>query len=190
MAWAPDYVTAPDLRAFLRIEDNADDAQIALAISTASRAVDKHCGRQFGKVDAPEVRTYTAVYNRRTCVTTVDVDDVQDITGAVVLHSNGTTLSSVTWGPANAVVKGKAYTRVEVATAGLLTIEALWGWTAVPAAVKQATLLQASRLMARRDSPFGVAGSPSEGSEIRLLAKVDPDVATSLGSYRRNWWAA
>ena len=53
---------------------------------------------------------------------------------------------------------------------------------------QEATLLQASRLAARRDSPFGVAGSPDAGSEMRLLARVDPDVAVALEPYRRRIW--
>jgi hypothetical protein len=50
-------------------------------------------------------------------------------------------------------------------------------------------LLQASRLDFRRVAPAGVAGSPETGSEVRLLARVDPDVAVSLKDYIR-WWAA
>jgi len=56
----------------------------------------------------------------------------------------------------------------------------------VPTTVKQATLLQASRVFARREAPFGVAGSPDMGSELRLLEKVDPDVAVMLVPYVRN----
>jgi hypothetical protein len=55
----------------------------------------------------------------------------------------------------------------------------------VPSAVKLATRLQASRFMARRDSPYGVAGSPDAGSEIRLLSRVDPDVAVALRGFSR-----
>jgi hypothetical protein len=71
-----------------------------------------------------------------------------------------------------------------------LTIDAdPWGWDAVPDAVKEATLLQGSRLDFRRVAPAGVAGSPETGSEVRLLARVDPDVAVSLKDFIR-WWAA
>jgi hypothetical protein len=51
----------------------------------------------------------------------------------------------------------------------------------VPAEVKLATELQASRWAKRRDAPFGVAGSPELGSELRILAKLDPDVEILLG---------
>jgi hypothetical protein len=65
-----------------------------------------------------------------------------------------------------------------------------WGWPTVPTPAKVATMLQTARLAARRDSPFGIAGSPSEGSELRLLATLDPDLKTSLTAFRRDWWAA
>lgn len=63
-------------------------------------------------------------------------------------------------------------------------VTATWGWTAVPGVVTQACLLQAARFFTRRQAPFGVAGSPSEGSEVRLLSKLDPDVAVLLSSVR------
>jgi hypothetical protein len=64
-------------------------------------------------------------------------------------------------------------------------VTAVWGWTAVPTSVKQATLLQASRFHKRRHAPFGVAGSPEMGSEIRLLSRVDPDVSVALRDFNR-----
>jgi hypothetical protein len=59
-----------------------------------------------------------------------------------------------------------------------------------PAPVKLACMLQASRLVKRRDSPFGVAGSPEFGSELRLLSKLDPDVENLLRPYRIPWTVA
>lgn len=53
----------------------------------------------------------------------------------------------------------------------------------VPSTIKLATLMQAGRWAKRRDAPFGIAGSPETGSEMRLLAKLDPDVEVMLGGY-------
>jgi hypothetical protein len=69
-------------------------------------------------------------------------------------------------------------------------VAALWGWTSVPPTIMQANLIQAARFLKRRDAPFGVAGSLELGSEIRLLSKLDPDVALMVGAYKRNWGAA
>lgn len=192
MAWQPDYVTLVEGKSYLKVEDSADDAFLAVWITTASRAVDTFCHRQFGKVAAPEARQYEAVWDRHIRSWVTDIDDLQTTTGLTVLDSAATPQTDYSFTPVNALQKGKPYERILTSTGGTLTITASWGWTAVPVAVKNATLLQMARFVARRDSPFGVAGSPSEGSEQRLLtASLDPDLKTSLGStYRREWWAA
>lgn len=59
----------------------------------------------------------------------------------------------------------------------------------VPDTVKLATMIQASRLYHRRNSPFGIAGSVEMGSELRLFNKVDPDVAVLLSTERNHWSA-
>ncbi len=83
---------------------------------------------------------------------------------------------------------------------GGIKATAPWGWAAVPGAVHYAALLQASRFLGRRDSPYGVAGSPprrDSGSgisvaakEMRLMDVLDPDVAASLDIFRRDWHIA
>lgn len=59
----------------------------------------------------------------------------------------------------------------------------------IPDAVKLACTIQAARFFKRRDAAFGVAGSPELGNELRLLAKLDPDVAL-LVSAHKVWWGA
>jgi hypothetical protein len=193
MAWAPDYVTAVELAQYLRVEDMVDDAEMELAISAASRAIDEHTNRQFGVVAAAEERTYTARADYLRGYWVIDTDDYQTAAGLAV-EVAGEAVATFTKDPVNAAQKGRPWTRV-VFTADSehqptthpheVAVTAVWGWTAVPAAVQQATLLQASRLFSRRNAPFGVAGSPEVGSELRLLAKVDPDVAVALRGYRR-----
>jgi hypothetical protein len=197
MAWKPDYVSADDLAAYKRITDDVDDTQLGLAVSTASRAVDNHTHRQFGKVAASEERTYAAEWSwtRRRWV--IVIDDLMDDT-ITVTNADGAEITDYTLEPRNAEQKGKPWEQLVIAPASagnptgderLITIDGPWGWTAIPDAVKQATLLQGSRLDFRRVSPAGVAGSPDQGSELRLLARLDPDVAVSLKHLIR-WWAA
>ena len=204
MAWAPDYVTDDELKSFVRIDDDVDDVEVAWAITTASRAVDRTCHRQFGLVATPELRYYTARYDRDLRRWVIEIDDLMTTTGLVVmadLDGSGEYASEIdeyALRPVNAGPRGKPWTELQVlagsanqATAAEAGIEGLarWGWATVPTAVKQATALQTSRLLARRDSPFGIAGSPDTGSEMRLLDKVDPDVAVSLSDYVRRWGA-
>lgn len=197
MAWAPDYVTAAELKAYLRISDTVDDAQIALAATAASRAVDRAANRQFGLVAAPEERTYTARWDKQRCRYMVEIDDLMTVTGLTITTTAGE-VDGYALQPGNAEFEAKPWTRFVVDPASAVvpdttedgvTVAARYGWTTVPVAVQQATLLQASRFFSRRQAPFGVAGSPDLGSELRLLAKVDPDVAVVLGPYTR-WWGA
>lgn len=206
MAWAPDYVTAAELKHFVRIGDSADDAEIALAITAASRAVDLCCSmgdtaRQFGVVSGVEERFYTARWDRRRGYGrwVVAIDDLMTVTGfdPQVQDADGNDLGAIddyTLEPRNAATRSRPWTHLVVKPSSTFrptgeehecAFTGLWGWTAVPAPVKQATLLQASRFFARRNSPYGVAGSPDDGSEMRLLSKVDADVSVSLGPFKR-----
>jgi hypothetical protein len=179
------------LKNYLEIQHNADDVFVALWVTTASRNVDDYCGRQFGQVASAEERTYTPVWDRHLGAYVTEIDDVQDITGITVEDSNGDAVTDYDLEPVNALKKGKPYERILTTTCtGKLTIWVKWGWSAVPSAVSMGLLLQGARLAARRNSPFGISGSPSEQGEIRLLAQLDPDFKTSLNPLRRDWWAA
>lgn len=191
MAWKPDYITLAEAKEFLRIADDIDDVQIAAYISAASRAIDNHCNRQFGSVAAPVERRYRAWYNAERRRWVVTIDDLQSSAG-VVVTADSAAITDYTFEPRNAIADGMAWTHLVFGVDVVLTdddvdIVAQWGWsvTGVPVPVENATYLQVSRFASRRDSPFGVAGSPTEGSELRLLTKVDPDVAVSLRGYRR-----
>jgi hypothetical protein len=198
MAWAPDYASTAELREYAtRSTETVDDVQIALAVTAASRAVDRATNRQFGLVAAEE-RLYTPWYDRRRRRWVVTIDDLMSVVGLVV-EVGGVATTDFTLEPRNAAALGRPWTRLVFDLGGAVTptgaeyeaaITAPWGWTTVPDPVKLGTLLQGSRFFSRKDSPYGVAGSPELGSELRLLAKVDPDVAVILAPYRRGWWAA
>lgn len=185
MAWAPDYITDEELRDYVRTGDY-DLTELALYATAASRAVDRHCNRQFGKVDAPVARQYTARYDRDRARWVVDIDDLMTTSGLVV-EADDQAVVDYDLEPINAAADGKPWTRLAVREDSAvqptgadheMTLTGTWGWTATPDAVKLASKLQGSRFASRRESPHGIAGSP-EG-ELRLLARVDPDVAVAL----------
>lgn len=195
MGGVMDYVTVEDLKSYLRIpaEDETDDAELALAIRAASRAIDKATNRTFGKVQTAEQRLFTAKFDRERGAYVVRLDDFMTTDGLIV-ESDGQEVTDFTKVPLNAAQKGQPWTGLvfdgTVSTKeGGIAVTAVWGWTAVPTTIKQACLIQASRLFKRRDSPFGVAGSPEMGNELRLLNRLDPDVEVLVNAYRR-WWAA
>lgn len=206
MAWQPDYVTVADLKRYVRIPaaDLEDDAELATAITSASRAIDRSADRQFGQTAAVEDRIYTASFDRFRSRWVVDIDDVMTDTGLVVAAdraddgSFSTPITAFRLHPFNAAPESRPWTKVIVDRSaaeqpndveGGVQVTAQFGWLAIPESIIQATLLQASRFFARRQAPFGIAGSPDVGSEMRLLNRVDPDVEVSIGPYRRQWGA-
>lgn len=199
------YASIAAFRSFTRnqyITDAADpDTFIeSLALATAARAIDAECRRTFQLAGtAPATaRIYSAVcstdgYGRYS----IEMDDVADpssITVSFDSSGNGDYTSPCVdfrVGPSNAAAKGLPY-RELVFDLGVIVpyvrdgvqVTAPWGWAAWPPTITLANLIQASRFLKRRDAPFGVAGSPDMGSEIRLLAKLDPDVALMVDDYK------
>jgi hypothetical protein len=196
--------------------DDPDSAIEALAVESAARAIDRACGRTFRLADVTaSARYFTYTPPRGWDVPVYDpnpqdwyrhavlpIDDVADTTGMIVTFDtsgNGDyTLATTEYrvGPSNATARQMPYSSLifdsgtypPSCTEGV-KVEALWGWGAIPQTIVNANLIQASRFYKRRDAPFGIAGSPDMGSELRLLAKLDPDVALMVGAYKRNWGA-
>lgn len=204
MAWAPNYIEAEELADFVRTDVESDRVELESACASASRAIDLATYRQFG-VTAPEARIYTPQWSLKlgcweiecddvTAVTLIEVDTLNDGT-----YSTAVSVTGVIYLPHNAVAEGRVYERIALRRSALPTTSILgdgsvrltapWGWVSgVPAGIKSASKLQASRFFARRQSPYGIAGSAEQGSEVRLQAKADPDVIVQVRSYRRSVW--
>lgn len=208
MAWKPDYTTLALLKAQVRVTDTADDVAFAAAITAASRAIDHECGRQFGVVSPAVSRTYSADCNYWIDgQAAVSIDDLSHSAGLGVdldEDDSGGFATSLTinvdyslW-PYNAFADGKPWTHLLLKSASAyswprypnaILVTGLFGWAAVPAVVSSACLIQAARFFVRRDSSYGIAGSPEMGNEMRLLDRLDPDVALMLSSVKRYWGA-
>lgn len=202
------YATLAELRSFVGIPvaDTADDVTLQLALDAAGAQVDRFCDRTFGADASVTTRLYAADLGG-----VLTVDPISTLTGLIVAtDENGDGTYETTWTvgtdfrlePINAAAAGNPWTRLvalgprwfprlQYGRPGV-SVTAKFGWPGgvAPAPVKEATLIQAARLWKRKDAPFGVAGSVEFGSEMRLLAKLDPDVESLLRPYRRNWWAA
>lgn len=189
-------MTDGELKSFLRIDDTDDDPELAFAIASASRAVDRATHRQFGKTAGAETRTYEVDWDCELGLWVAAIDDLMTSAGLVVtVDGAALAASDYLLLPRNADKKGRPWEELATATAtvptlgrGRRTVDVTanpWGWTAVPAAIKQGTLLQSSLEFASRNAPFGVAGSPDLGNELRLLAKLHPTAYNDILSYRR-----
>lgn len=184
MGWQPSYATAADLAGWLGVNE---DPQLVLAIDAASRAIDRATGRQFGATDAAETWHYPADFYRGTTI--VDIDDTFDIDLTV------TGAPTFTLYPGNP--KGRPYTQIQVAgyAGPEVAVTAVWGWNAVPEAVKTATLIQAGRYLERRTNPSGPLSSERVDDIQRDWSattgqEVDADVAGMITDYRKLWAVA
>lgn len=183
--WAPAYVTDAQLAVFARSTPEA----VAGLAEAASRAVDDFCNQQFGNVD--EVTTFTyepsgaRLPNGRYLVLT---DPFYRVDGLVVEDAGNALDAGVTgyqvWPRNSATSTGQqpyfGLTLANPASGDLDVTSRYFGWAAVPAGAALAVKIQGNRWLARGESPYGVAGSPSEGSEVKLSARLDVDARTPL----------
>lgn len=191
------YCSLSELKAAISISDSVDDAQLTAAIAASSAFIDNYCYRSFDvasgtavKFYAPTGRYETLPIDDATEIVSVRIDDDLD-------ESYATTLREIDYQaePVNAERFGNSwpYTMLRPQEDGYwplykqratVRVEATFGWPAIPDPVKQAAILQASRLFTRYDSPLGVAGFGEMGA-MRVSSRVDPDVAMMLSAYRR-----
>lgn len=189
------YASLGDLKSAIRITDTDSDGLLQVALDAATTAIDEHCDRTFVASETATARVFEPVNGK------VVTDDFYTTDGLIV-SVGGTIIPAAvpfvsagyTLTPENSASTDEPYTgfyyssfpsaawpllfAVQRAT---VSVTAKWGFASeVPSAVELACLLQASRWFARRNSPYGIAGSPEMGTELRLLAKLDPDVAVML----------
>lgn len=186
-----DYATLAELKGMLRITDTVDDTAIQSALTRASRAIDKRCGRRFYADGIASARTYRLAGRvaRQSDGELLLVDDISTTTGLIVEIGDGTTWTAYTdyeTDPDNAIVRGEAITglrrnRSYWGMSGRARVTADWGWPAVPDPIVEATLLLANRRFKRRDSPEGVTGLASDGP-IRV-SRFDPDIEDLVAPY-------
>lgn len=180
MTWAPPYVTASDLQSWL---GGGDTTELALAAEAASRAIDKHCGRQFG--NAMGTRFY--VPDRGV----VAIDDTFD--AGLTVEFDGAPVAYTPL-PRNAPANGRPWTQLEVSARGEVAITGEFGWPDVPDAIKLATLILAAQLYERRENVAGRMTSEQvddvrRGWSAGTSQDLDADVLASIAPYRKLWAA-
>lgn len=195
MAVTNGYCTLADVKAALRITDTIDDVLIESSINSACRMIDQYCNRYFYSSSAGEVRYYKA-NDGFVCW----IDDAQSI-ASIVTSSTDPLIFDTTWQagdyqvlPANRVANG-AYYPINAITAtdnylfpvwadiALVQVTGQFGWSLVPEPIKFASIIQASRLFKRLESPLGVAGVSDIGI-MRVGANIDGDVAQLINPFR------
>jgi hypothetical protein len=203
MAITNGYATLAEVKASLRITDTVDDTLLELAIESASRSIDEFAGRVFYS-QGSAVRFFAAESSDF-----VAIDDLISITELATSSGSNNTFdlvwtgynsgspvdyqleplnnSSATDGvvqPVTGIRSRITYAFPTLGDIALVRVTGTWGWSAVPTAIKQATVIQAARYFKRNDSPLGVLSAPDLGY-IRVGSRLDPDVEMMISGYRR-----
>ncbi|KKK86975.1 hypothetical protein LCGC14_2757890, partial [marine sediment metagenome] len=198
-----EYATVVELEEYLLGASKTQPAQagnFAIALSAASRNIDKHCGRRFWIDDAATERIFTVENGY-----SFPVPDIATTTGLVVatdedrdgVYETAWTLGARTGAgyevaPYNAQTDPELkepYTSLEANASVFptyrmaISVTAKWGWPAVPDDIKQATLLHAARFWKRKDAVLGLGGNAELGF-FEMRRKIDPDVAKMIDVYR------
>jgi hypothetical protein len=193
MAIINGYCTLQQLKDSLRITDNVDDTMLELAIETASRQIDDHCERVFYTASA------TRYYAPRDSYV-VETDDIVSIT-TLKTSSAADGVYDITWAttdyqkePLNGIAGGipSPITHLRAVDDYLFPLQdgettvqvvGTFGWSAIPTAIKYATLLLGSRLFKRMDSPLGVAGIGDLG--VIRVSRIDPDIDALIAPFKK-----
>jgi hypothetical protein len=197
------YATRNQVKAALRIgtADTLDDDLIDNCVGAASRLIDGYCNRRFWQTGTAEARVYQAedsfycsiddiAGTALTLKSSTQADGTFDLTWKVSDYQleplNGN-LDGLTWSYDKIRAVGDYLFPTVNANYGeqaLVQVTAIFGWPSVPEPVTQATIIQASRIFKRYDSPLGVAGFGDLGA-IRVSRFLDPDMAQLVEPYRR-----
>jgi hypothetical protein len=195
MAITNGYATLNEVKAALRIPamDSVDDSLLEMAIESASRLIDGYASRSFynagtaSRIYVAESDFYTPLEDAITITevaTSSDADGVFDIVWAATDYQteplNGR-VDGLVW-PINAIRAVGDYTFPILGGEACVKVTGVWGWSAVPIQVKQACVIQASRIFKRLDSPLGVISG--EFGLMRVGTRLDPDVAMLVDPYK------
>jgi len=187
------YATLAEVKSALKIIDSLDDSLLEMAVESASRLIDNYAGRYFYN-GGTATRDFAADDSWVTVI-----DDLQSVTSISTTNQIGSDYT--TWDttdyqlePVNGVTDGltQPYTRIRAVNRyvfpfyngqALVRVVGTWGWASVPITIKQACIIQASRIFKRLDSPLGVAGFGDMGV-VRVGTRLDPDVQHLVDPYR------
>ena len=197
------YATRNQVKAALRIgtADTLDDDLIDNCVGAASRLIDGYCNRRFWQSGTAEARVFQAE-DSFYC----SIDDIAGTALTLKTSTQADGTFDLTWSrsdyqlePLNGNLDGLTWSYDKIRAVGdylfptvnanygdqaLVQVTAIFGWPSVPEPVTQATIIQASRIFKRYDSPLGVAGFGDLGA-IRVSRFLDPDMAQLVEPYRR-----
>jgi hypothetical protein len=191
------YATLAEFKAAVGITDTVDDSALQAVLDATDTLIDLHCDRKTGFGTASETRYYTAedweyvLTDDLVSVTTLQTDD--DANGTY--ETTWTSGTDYVLAPRNAALDGFPYTEIDTSVTWPrnfpkdvylgVRVVGVFGFPSVPAAVKQAEIIQAGAVWNSRTAPFGVIGSADLGGILRMSRALHPEAALILEPYRK-----
>jgi len=159
--------------------------------------IDLYCDRKTGFGTATETRYYTAedyqyvLTDDLVSITTLQTDD--DANGTY--ETTWTSGTDYVLAPRNAALDGFPYTEIDTSVTWPrnfpkdvylgVKVVGVFGFPSVPAAVKQAEIIQCNAVFSSRTAAFGVIGSADLGGLLRMSRALHPEAALLLEPYRK-----
>jgi hypothetical protein len=191
------YATLAEFKAAVGITDSTDDTALQSVLDATDTLIDLYCDRKTGFGTASETRFYTAedyeyvLTDDLVSVTTLQTDD--DANGTY--ETTWTSGTDYVLAPRNAALDGFPYTEIDTSVTWPrnfpkdvylgVRVVGVFGFPSVPAAVKQAEIIQAGAVWNSRTAPFGVIGSADLGGILRMSRALHPEAALILEPYRK-----
>jgi hypothetical protein len=194
------YASLSEVKAAARIADTIDDALLEISIEASSREIDGICERVFYS-SGTAVRTYIP-----TDLFLLETDDIISV-DTIKSDSTGEGGFDLTWDeadyqlePLNNLAGGivTPFTRIRAVGSKLwpiyeprdinagqasVQITGVFGFAAVPIAIKQATIIMSLRQFKRYDSPLGAAGFGDLG--VVRVGRYDPDIEALISPWKK-----
>jgi len=195
MAITYGYATLSQVKAAIGIAnaDTVDDALLEMAVESASRQIDSYTERYF--YNAGTAVKIFAPLDNFVCPTE-DFISLSKVETSEDAESWDTEWAAKDWQaePLNGRAGGlvTSYTQIRAVEDYLFPyrqgeattrLTGVWGWASVPIAITQATIILASRIFKRLDSPLGIISG--ELGSIRVGYRLDPDVQHLIEPYRK-----
>jgi hypothetical protein len=191
------YASLSEFKAAVGITDSTDDTALQSVLDATDTLIDLYCDRKTGFGTASETRFYTAedyeyvLTDDLVSVTTLQTDD--DANGTY--ETTWTSGTDYVLAPRNAALDGFPYTEIDTSVTWPrnfpkdvylgVKVVGVFGFPSVPAAVKQAEIIQAGAVWNSRTAPFGVIGSADLGGILRMSRALHPEAALILEPYRK-----
>lgn len=179
-------VTLATFKTFDRNLTTVDDTLAQYALDAADSWIFEYCQRKIVVASSASDRTYTPDGS--------DLLRIHDCTTVVSVTYDGTTVASTEYQKEPTAVSWSGETRPyeqlrRIASSwpraygeAVVTVNATWGWAAIPSAVTQAALIVAKDIFDTREVRFGV-GNVSEFGPTAV--RVNKAAASLLAPYRR-----